>query len=63
MVSSIVNDLIVLIDGTLTGSITSSQSEPGSNGNEGVLDTLLSSRTGTSLSDCLVSYIRNSLGS
>ena len=40
MVSSLENDLIFFIwaiDGTLTGTTTSSQSEPESNGNEGVL--------------------------
>ena len=39
------------------------QSEPGSNGNEGVLHIPLSpSITGTSPSDCLVSYPGHSLG-
>ena len=51
------------IDRTLSGAITLGQSGPGSNGNEGVLCILQNSCiTGTSLSDCLVSYIGHSLG-
>ena len=42
---------------TLLGAPTSDQSGPGSDGNEGVLHIPQSSSiTGTSLSDCLVSY-------
>ena len=45
------------IDGTLSGPTTPGQSEPGINGNEGVLHIPQnSSITGTSPSDCLVSY-------
>ena len=44
-------------DGTLSGATTSNQSGPRSDGNEGVLHIPQSSSiTGTSLSDCLVSY-------
>ena len=51
------------IDGTLSGATTSGQSGPGSNGNEGVLCIPQSSSiTGTSPSDCLVSYPGHSLG-
>ena len=43
---------------TLSGATTPSQSEPGSDGNEGVLRIPHSSRiTGASPSDCLVSYL------
>ena len=43
--------------GPLSGATTPGQSEPGSDGNEGVLRTSQSSSiTGTSPSDCLVSY-------
>ena len=45
------------IDRTLSSATNPRQSEPGSGGNEGVL----SSITGTSPSDCLVSYPRHSL--
>ena len=46
------------IDRALSGATTSGQSGPGSNGNEGVLCILQHcSITGTSLSDCLVSYL------
>ena len=41
---------------TLTETPIQGQSGPGSNGNEGVLHILLSSRTVASPSDCLVSY-------
>ena len=45
------------IDRTLSGATTPGQSEPGSDGNEGVLCIpQSSSSTGTSPSDCLVSY-------
>ena len=51
------------IDCTRSGATPSSQSGPGSDGNEGVLRTPQSSCsiTGTSLSDCLVSYPEHSL--
>ena len=50
------------IDRTLSGATTPSQSWPGSNGNEGVLCIPQSSSiTGTSPSDCLVSYTGHSL--
>ena len=48
---------------TLSGAITLGQSRPGSDGNEGVLRIPQgSSITGTSPSDCLVSYLGHSLG-
>ena len=51
------------IDWTLSGATTSGQSEPGSDGNEGILHIPQSSSiTGTSSSDCLVSYSGHSLG-
>ena len=51
------------IDKTLSGATTPGQSEPGSDVNEGVLCIPQSSSiTGTSLSDCLVSYIRTLIG-
>ena len=40
--------MITLIDRTLTGTTPLGQSGPGSNGNEGVLNILQSSRTGAS---------------
>ena len=47
----------------LPGVTIPGQSGPGSNGNEGVLHIPQSSSiTGTSLSDCLVSYTGQSLG-
>ena len=47
----------------LSGATTPGQSEPGSNGNEGMLRISESPRiTATSLSDCLVSYPGHSLG-
>ena len=49
------------IDRTRSGAITSGQSRLGSNGNEGVLHISQSSKTGTSLSDYLISYQRHSL--
>ena len=50
------------IDRALSGATTPSQSEPGSDGNEGVLYIFQSfSITGTSPSDCLVSYLGHSL--
>ena len=51
---------IGLIDRTLSGATTPGQSEPGSNGNEGVLSIPQSSGiNGTSPSDCLVSYLEH----
>ena len=44
------------IDKTLSGAATPGQSEPGSDGNEGVLSVPQSSSIGTSPLDCLVSY-------
>ena len=50
------------MDRTLSGVTTPGQSEPGSDGNKGVLRIpQSSSNTGTSPSDCLVSYSGNSL--
>ena len=57
MISSIVNDSsIVPINITLTGTTTSDQSGPESNGNEGVLYIPQSSRSGALPLDGLVSY-------
>ena len=54
---------IWLIERTLSGTTTPSQSEPGSGGNEVVLCIPQSSSiTGTSPLDCLVSYIRTLVG-
>ena len=51
------------MDRTLSGATTSEESGPGSNGNEGVLRIPQSSSiTGTSPSDCLVSYPGHLLG-
>ena len=51
------------MDRALSGATTPSQSGPGSNGNEGVLRIPQSSCiTGTSPSDCLVSYPGHSFG-
>ena len=51
------------IDRTLSGATTPGQSGPGSNGNEEVFRIPQSSSiTGTSPSDCLVSYPAHSLG-
>ena len=51
------------MDRALSGATTPGQSEPASNSNEGVLRILQSSSiTGTSPSDCLVSYPGQSLG-
>ena len=51
------------IDRTLSGAIAPGQSEPGSDGNEGVLYIpQSSSNTRTSQSDCLVSYLGHLLG-
>ena len=47
---------------TLSGATTPDQSRPGSNGNEGVLCILQSSKTGTLSSDDLMSYPGFSLG-
>ena len=50
------------IERALSGATIPGQSEPGSNGNEGVFRIPLSSSiTGTSPSDCLVSYLGHSL--
>ena len=50
------------IDRTVSGATIPGQSEPASNGNEGVLHIPQSSNiTGTSQSDCLVSYPGHSL--
>ena len=46
---------------TLSDATTPSQSGPRSDGNEGVL-CIPQTPTGTSLSDCLVSYLGHSLG-
>ena len=49
------------MDRTLSGATTPGQSEPGSNGNKGVLHIPQSSSiTGNSPSDCLVSYLGHS---
>ena len=51
------------MDRTLSGATTPGQSGPGSNGNEGVLCIpQISSNTGASPSDCLVSYPGDLLG-
>ena len=51
------NSSIWSIDRTLSGATIMGQNGPGSNGNEGVISTpQISSITGTSPSDCLVSY-------
>ena len=51
------------IDRALSGATTPGQSEPVSDGNEGVLRIPQSSSiTGTSPRDCLVSYLGHSLG-
>ena len=56
------NTFIWPIDRTLSGATTSSQSGPGSDSNEGVLYIPQSSSiTGTTLSDCLMSYEGHSL--
>ena len=53
---------IWLIDRTLSGATTPGQSGPGSDGNEGAIHIPQSSSiTGSSPSDCLVSYSRHSL--
>ena len=50
------------IDRTLSGPTTLSQSEPGSNGNERVLNIPHISKAGASQSDCLMSCPEHSLG-
>ena len=45
--------MILSVDGTLTSIITLIQSEPGSNGNEGVHYTTQISKTGASSSDAV----------
>ena len=51
------NSSIQAIDRTLSGAITLGQNGPGSDGNEGVLYILQSSKiAGASPSDCLMSY-------
>ena len=54
------NSSIWPIAGTLTGTTTLGQSGSGSNGTKGVFHIPQSSRTGTSPSDCLVSYAGHS---
>ena len=49
-----INSSIWFIHGTLIGITTLGQNEPGSNGNEGLLLILQSSRTGESPSNSLV---------
>ena len=56
MVLSIVNSYVWSIDGILTSTTTLSQSESGSNDNEGVLHIPQSSKIEASPSDDLVSY-------
>ena len=56
------NSSIWPTDRTLSGASTPGQSEPGCNGNKGVLHIPQSSRTVASSSDCLVSYTGYSLG-
>ena len=57
------NSSIRHIDWTLSGATTPSQSEPGTDGNEGVFRVPQSSSiTGASPSDCLMSYPGHSLG-
>ena len=56
------NSSIWPIDRTLSGATTPGQSGPGSNGNEGVLHIpKISSITGASSSDGLMSYLGHSL--
>ena len=56
-------DLFNPLIGPLSGATTPDPSGPGSDGNDGVLRIPQSSSiTGTSPSDCLVSYPRHSLG-
>ena len=55
------NSSIWPIDKTLSGVTTPGESGPGSYGNEGVLHIPENSKTGTSLSDGLISYPENSL--
>ena len=45
------------IERTLSGATTQGQNESENNGNEGALHNLQSSKTGVSLSDCLMSYL------
>ena len=47
------------MDETLTGMTTQSQSEPGSNGNKGVFDYHLISKTEASPSDAVSSHTQN----
>ena len=54
---------IWLLDRTLSGATTPSQSGPGSNGNEGILHISQNSRIGVSPSDGFVPYPDNTLGS
>ena len=56
------NSSIWPIDMSLSGTTTLGQSELESDGNEGVLHLSFSSKTGASLSDCLMSYTGHSLG-
>ena len=55
------NSSIWPIDWTLSGATTLGQSEPGRNGNKGILHILQVSKTGALLSDCLMSYPGRSL--
>ena len=55
------NGSICSTDVTVTGATTPGQSEPRSNGNEGVLYNPKSSKTGASTSNSLVSWTRHSL--
>ena len=48
-----VNSSFWFIGGTLTGTITPGQNEPGSNVNKGIIHMAQSSRTGASPSDAL----------
>ena len=55
------NNSISPIDRTLSGATNLNQSRPNINGNEKVLHNPQSSKTGTSPSDCLMSYPGHSL--
>ena len=56
------NSSIWPLDRNLSGATIPGQSEPGTNGNKGVLHIPQISTTGTSPSDDLASYPRHSLG-
>ena len=51
-----IRHVYLIIDRTLTGTITPGQSGPGSNGNEGILYIPQNLKTGISSSDGLISY-------